>query len=60
VSVVDIEVTYPDGRTEAVTIDAERVIIGSGAHCDLRLRSDRDCRRGRSRRSARIRAATHA
>jgi hypothetical protein len=37
VNVVHLEVTYPDGRQESVVVDAERVLIGSGAHCDLRL-----------------------
>ena len=33
-------VRYPDGRAEDFTIDAERVLIGSGAHCDIRLPVD--------------------
>lgn len=33
-------VRYPDGRAEEFTIDAERVLIGSGAHCDIRLPVD--------------------
>jgi hypothetical protein len=36
-NVVHLEVTYPDGRRESVPVDAERVLVGSGAHCDLRL-----------------------
>ncbi len=33
-------VRYPDGRAEDFTIDAERVLIGSGAHCEIRLPVD--------------------
>lgn len=33
-------VRYPDGRAEEFTIDAERVLIGSGAHCEIRLPVD--------------------
>lgn len=33
-------VRYPDGRTEDFTIDADRVLIGSGAHCEIRLPVD--------------------
>jgi hypothetical protein len=33
-------VRYPDGRTEDFAIDAERVLIGSGAHCEIRLPVD--------------------
>jgi hypothetical protein len=33
-------VRYPDGRGEDFTIEAERVLIGSGAHCEIRLSVD--------------------
>jgi len=33
-------VRYPDGRGEDFTIEAERVMIGSGAHCEIRLSVD--------------------
>ena len=33
-------VRYPDGRAEEFTVDAERVLIGSGAHCEIRLSVD--------------------
>ncbi len=33
-------VRYPDGRSEDFTIDADRVLIGSGAHCEIRLSVD--------------------
>ncbi len=36
-NVVQLEVTFPDGRIETVFVDAERILIGSGAHCDVRL-----------------------
>jgi len=28
---------HPDGRAEVLTVDSERVLIGSGAHCEIRL-----------------------
>ena len=28
---------YPDGRAEVLTVDSDRVLIGSGAHCEIRL-----------------------
>jgi hypothetical protein len=31
---------YPTGQVEQITIDADRVVIGSGAHCDIRLPLD--------------------
>jgi hypothetical protein len=27
----------PDGRAEVLTVDSDRVLIGSGAHCEIRL-----------------------
>lgn len=33
-------VRYPDGRTEEYTIESERLLIGTGAHCDIRLPVD--------------------
>ena len=33
-------VRYPDGRGEELTIEADRVLIGSGAHCEIRLPVD--------------------
>jgi hypothetical protein len=30
-------VQYQDGRRETLTVDAERALIGSGAHCEVRL-----------------------
>ena len=33
-------VRYPDGRAEDFAVDAERVLIGSGAHCEIRLPVD--------------------
>lgn len=28
---------YPDGRVEQLLVDSERILIGSGAHCEIRL-----------------------
>lgn len=33
-------VRYPDGRAEEFFVDSDRVLIGSGAHCDIRLPVD--------------------
>lgn len=33
-------VRYPDGRVEDYTIESERLLIGTGAHCDIRLPVD--------------------
>ncbi len=30
-------ITHPNGRREELAVDAERVLIGSGAHCEIRL-----------------------
>jgi hypothetical protein len=34
------EIRHADGRTETTTAHAPRVVIGSGAHCDVRLAAD--------------------
>jgi hypothetical protein len=34
------QIRFPDGRVEAMAIDADRVMIGSGAHCEIRLPLD--------------------
>jgi hypothetical protein len=31
------KVRHPDGRTEALELETERVLVGSAAHCDIRL-----------------------
>lgn len=31
---------FPDGRVEQLLVDSERVLIGSGAHCEIRLPAD--------------------
>lgn len=31
---------HPDGRTELLTVDSDRVLVGSGAHCEIRLPSE--------------------
>lgn len=33
-------ITYADGRVESVHVDSERVLVGSAAHCEIRLPSD--------------------
>ena len=32
-----IVISHPGGRREELSVDAERVLVGSGAHCDIRL-----------------------
>lgn len=39
-SVLRIDITHADGRAESMLVDAERVLIGSGAHCEIRLPVD--------------------
>lgn len=36
-SLLKFYVRYPDGRQEEFPIDADRAMIGSGAHCEIRL-----------------------
>ncbi|HET7538720.1 MAG TPA: hypothetical protein VFK05_02575 [Polyangiaceae bacterium] len=36
-SVLRFDITLPDGSKESLQTDAERVLIGRGAHCDIRL-----------------------
>ncbi len=31
------DIRYETGRTERVEVDSDRILIGSGAHCDIRL-----------------------
>jgi hypothetical protein len=40
VRALKFQVRYPDGRSEEFVVDAERVLIGSGAHCEIRLPVD--------------------
>lgn len=35
-----VQVRHQSGQTDQVVVDAERVLIGSGAHCDIRLPTD--------------------
>ncbi len=37
----EISILYPEGRTEKLTIYCNRVVIGSGAHCEVRLPVER-------------------
>lgn len=32
-----VVITHPGGRREELSVDAERVLVGSGAHCEIRL-----------------------
>jgi len=32
-----VVITHPGGRREELAVDAERVLVGSGAHCEIRL-----------------------
>jgi hypothetical protein len=37
ISTVVVTVRHPDGRSEDLQVDSERVLVGSGAHCEIRL-----------------------
>jgi len=39
-SLLRLEIRYPDGRKEVLAVDGARALIGSGAHCDVRLPID--------------------
>ncbi|HEY2513907.1 MAG TPA: FHA domain-containing protein [Polyangiaceae bacterium] len=39
-SLIRFEIRHPDGRKEVANVDGERALIGSGAHCDIRLPLD--------------------
>jgi hypothetical protein len=34
---IQLEVQRPDGTREELTINASRVLVGAGAHCDVRI-----------------------
>lgn len=36
----DLEIVHADGRRERTSASAARIVIGSGAHCDVRLSAD--------------------
>jgi hypothetical protein len=36
-STIQLEVRYPNGKREEVTVEGERALIGSASHCDVRL-----------------------
>jgi hypothetical protein len=38
--VLRFQIRYPTGQTEQINIEHERALIGSGAHCDIRLPID--------------------
>jgi hypothetical protein len=37
---LSFEIKHADGRTEVLEVDSERALVGSGAHCEIRLSSD--------------------
>jgi hypothetical protein len=37
VSGLEFRIRYPDGREEQLVVDSDRVLVGSGAHCEIRL-----------------------
>jgi hypothetical protein len=37
VSGLEFRIRQPDGREERLVVDSDRVLIGSGAHCEIRL-----------------------
>ncbi|MBL8719301.1 MAG: hypothetical protein JNL79_25165 [Myxococcales bacterium] len=37
VSGLRFTVRYPEGRVEVLTVDSDKVLVGSGAHCEIRL-----------------------
>lgn len=39
-NVLKFEVRYADGRKEIMVVEAQRALVGSGAHCDVRLPLD--------------------
>jgi hypothetical protein len=40
VNLLRFEIRYADGRKEVMVVDGDRALIGSGAHCDVRLPLD--------------------
>ncbi len=34
---LEFRIRYPDGRQEQLVVDSDRVLVGSGAHCEIRL-----------------------
>lgn len=34
---LEFRIRHPDGRNEQLVVDSDRVLIGSGAHCEIRL-----------------------
>lgn len=36
-----VQVRHESGQVEQVVVDADRILVGSGAHCDIRLSTDR-------------------
>jgi hypothetical protein len=38
--VIQFDIRHPNGQREAIVVEGERAIVGSGAHCDVRLPID--------------------
>jgi hypothetical protein len=36
-NVFRFDIAHPEGRRETLLVDSERILVGSGAHCDVRL-----------------------
>lgn len=39
-TILRFQIQYPGGRVESINVEAERALIGSGAHCEIRLPID--------------------
>jgi len=40
VSILRFQIQHSNGRQEVITVEAERALVGSGAHCEIRLPLD--------------------
>jgi hypothetical protein len=39
-SLIQFDIRYPNGQREAIVVEGQRALIGSGSHCDVRLPMD--------------------
>jgi hypothetical protein len=39
-SLIQFDIRYPNGQREAIVVESQRALIGSGSHCDVRLPMD--------------------
>lgn len=37
---IKVDIRYPDGQRESAVVEGDRALVGSGAHCDVRLPVD--------------------